>query len=136
VGAVRRDHKTLRAHPLIQEGEKLIPSVTRVFRRDQNLFVYAEAYDTGRQEGAPAPSLLASLQFFRDNVQTFSTQPARISKVSGTKTPIELSVPLQSLAPGRYTVQLSVVDEIGKKFVFVRSAIVILEARPEATPAE
>ena len=136
VGAVRRDHKTLRAHPLIQEGEKLIPSVTRVFRRDQNLFVYAEAYDTGRQEGAPAPSLLASLQFFHNNVQTFSTQPARISKVSGTKTPIELSVPLQSLAPGRYTVQLSVVDEIGKKFVFVRSAIVILEARPEATPAE
>jgi len=47
-----------------------------------------------------------------------------------------LSVPLASLQPGRYTVQLSVVDEIGKKFSFVRSPIVILEPRPAAPPAE
>jgi len=75
------------------------------------------------------PSVLASLQFFRENVKAFETEPARVSKVSGTRTPIELSVPLASLQPGRYTVQLSVVDEIGKKFAFVRAPIVILEPR-------
>jgi hypothetical protein len=134
VGRVRADRKTMRAHPLIQEGQKLIPSVTRVFRPDQSLYVYAEAYDTGRQPATPAPvpSVLASLQFFRESVKAFETEPARVNRVSGTRTPIELSVPLASLQPGRYTVQLSVVDEIGKKFTFVRSPIVILEPRPRA----
>ena len=126
---------TLAAHPLIEEGQKLLPSVTRVFRRDQNLLAYAEAYDAGRQEGAAAPSLLASLQFFRENVMAFQTEPARITRLSVTKTPIELSVPLDKLAPGRYTVQLTVVDELGKKFAFVRAPIVILERRPKAAPA-
>jgi len=42
---------------------------------------------------------------------------------------------MRGLAPGRYTVQLSVVDEIGKKFTFVRAPIVILESRAESTPA-
>jgi len=138
VGRVRADRKTMLAHPLIQEGQKLIPSVTRVFRPDQSLYVYAEAYDTGRQPATPTPvpSVLASLQFFRENVKAFETEPARVSKASGTRTPIELSVPLASLQPGRYTVQLSVVDEIGRKFAFVRAPIVILEARPAAPPAE
>jgi len=135
VGGVRGDRRTLRAHPLIQEGQKLIASVTRVFRRDQNLLAYAEAYDPGRPEGAAGPSLLASLQFFRENVLAFQTEPVRVSKLSGTRTPIELSVPLEKLTPGRYTVQLSVVDEIGKRFAFVRAPIVILERRPEASRA-
>ncbi len=53
VGGVRRDRKTMRAHPLIQEGQKVIPSVTRVFRSDQNLYVYAETYEAGRQAKRP-----------------------------------------------------------------------------------
>jgi VWFA-related protein len=130
VGAVRRDRKTIRAHPLIQEGQKVIPSVTRVFRTDQNLYVYAEAYDAGRQAEAPQPSLLASLQFFREGVKAFETEPTRVRRLTGTRTPIELSVPLASLKPGRYTVQLTVVDEIGKKFAFPRATLVILDRRP------
>ncbi len=137
VGGVRRDRKTVRAHPLIQEGQKVIPSVTRVFRSDQNLFVYAEAYEAGQQPGTPtpAPSVLASLQFFRDGVKAFETEPVRVSKLTGTRTPIELSVPLAPLKPGRYTVQLTVVDEIGKKFAFPRATLVILDRRPEPVRA-
>src|SRR5260221_5086931 len=30
------------SHPLIQEGRKLVPSITRVYRKDQSLFVYLE----------------------------------------------------------------------------------------------
>ncbi len=48
---------------------------------------------------------------------------------------LELSVPLASLKPGRYTVQLTVVDEIGKKFAFPRASIVVLERRPEPARA-
>ncbi len=45
------------------------------------------------------PSLLASVQFFRDGVKAFETEPVRVSKLTGTRTPIELSVPLAPLKP-------------------------------------
>ena len=41
-------------------------------------------------------------------------------------------MPLASLQPGRYTIQLIVVDEIGKKFAFTRASVVILEPRSGA----
>ena len=34
-------------NPLVQNGQKLIPSVTRVFRQNQNMYVYLQAYEQG-----------------------------------------------------------------------------------------
>ena len=31
----------------MQNGQKLIPSVTRVFRQNQNMYVYLQAYEQG-----------------------------------------------------------------------------------------
>ena len=45
------------ANPLVQDGAKLIPSVTRVFSRDQNLFVYLQAYEQGAAANAAARGL-------------------------------------------------------------------------------
>ena len=42
--------------------------------------------------------------------------------------PLQLRVPLQDLAPGRYLCQLNVIDRAGKKFAFARSRVVVLPA--------
>ncbi len=34
-------------NPLVQNGQKLIPSVTRVFRQSQDMYVYLQAYEQG-----------------------------------------------------------------------------------------
>ncbi len=39
--------KLMESDPLVQDGQKLIPSITHVFRKDQNLYVYLEVYDPG-----------------------------------------------------------------------------------------
>jgi hypothetical protein len=39
--------------------------------------------------------------------------------------PVQLQVPLKGLAPGRYICQINVVDEIGRKFAFPRTAMVV-----------
>ena len=39
--------------------------------------------------------------------------------------PVQLSVPLQGLAPGRYTCQLNVIDEVGRKFAFSRTPLMV-----------
>src|SRR5262249_7044840 len=33
------------AHPLVQDGQKLIPSVTRVFSKSRDMYVYLQAYE-------------------------------------------------------------------------------------------
>ena len=53
--------------------------------------------------------------------------------------PLEFSVPLGTLLPGKYTCQVNVIDEVGKKFAFARAPMVLLgaEARaPRPKPVE
>src|SRR3984885_7263249 len=54
--------KLLNEHPLVDNGEKLIPDITRVFRKNQKLYVYFEVYDPGT---VATPSVSAELMMFR-----------------------------------------------------------------------
>jgi hypothetical protein len=40
--------------------------------------------------------------------------------------PVQIQVPLKNLAPGRYILQINVVDQLGRKFAFPRAPLVIL----------
>ena len=37
------------ANPLVYDGQKLIPSVTRVFSKSRDLYVFLQAYERGRR---------------------------------------------------------------------------------------
>ena len=126
VATAERDKKLLAAHPLIQDGEKLVPSVTRVFRKDQNIYVYLEAYQPSAESTRP---VIATVSFYRGNVKAFETEPLRVSDGLNPKTkalPLKFSVPLGKLEPGRYTCQVSVLDPTAQKFAFWRAPMVLL----------
>ena len=126
VASAEKDKKLLAAHPLIQDGMKLIPSVTRVFRKDQNLFVYLEAYEPAADATQP---LMANVSFYRGKVKAFETDPLQVSDGLNPKTkavPLRFSVPLAKLQAGRYTCQVSVLDPSAQKFAFWRARIVVL----------
>ncbi len=126
VAAAEKNKKILAAHPLIQDGMKLVPSVTRVFRKDQNLYVYLEVYEPAADATQP---LMANVSFYRGKVKTFETDPLRVSDGLNPKTkavPLRFSVPLAKLQPGRYTCQVSVLDPTAQKFAFWRARIVVL----------
>ena len=56
VGAAEKQkEKLLAADPLVQDGQKLVPSVTKVFRRSQSLYVYSEIYEPAaiRSQNSP-----------------------------------------------------------------------------------
>ncbi|MBM3810139.1 MAG: VWA domain-containing protein [Acidimicrobiia bacterium] len=129
IGAAEKDKKAIAMHPLIQDGQKLIPSITRVYRKNHNLHVYFEVYDPGATAERKDPSVMASLLFFRDGRKVFETQPVRVHQTAarrGQTVPVQLRAPLASLDPGRYTCQLNVVDELGKKFTFSRAPVVLV----------
>ncbi|MEZ5352940.1 MAG: VWA domain-containing protein [Bryobacteraceae bacterium] len=128
-GASKRDRKAMKQHPLVQNGKKLIPSIHRVVRRNQELYVYVEAYDAATDPVSKSPSLAATVSLFRGKVKTFETEPYRLTAAADRNRvglPVELDVPLANLAPGEYVCQINVVDEAGKRFAFRRTPLVVL----------
>jgi VWFA-related protein len=129
VGAAEKQKdKLLAADPLVRDGQKLVPSVTKVFRRNQSLYVYSEVYEPAQDPAANAPSIAATLSIFRGSVKQFESSPIRLNAIGphpGTL-PIQFQVPLANLAPGQYTAQLNIIDEVGKKFAFKRSPLVLV----------
>jgi VWFA-related protein len=119
--------KLVEADPLVQDGQKLIPSITHVFRKDQNLYVYLEVYDPGVT--TDKPSVAATLSFYRGKTKSFESQPVRLDAFALKRAqtlPIKFQTPLAQLAAGRYTCQVNIVDENGRKFGFARTEIVVL----------
>jgi hypothetical protein len=129
VGAADRNKKELANHPLVQNGEKLVPSVTRVFRRDQNLMVYFEVYDATVDAARKAPNVTAELTLYQGSRKAFESNPVQVTKLADNRPnvlPMEFQVPLAKLNAGAYTAQVNVVDDLGGKFAFPRSTLFVL----------
>ncbi len=127
IGTAGANKKLLAEHPLVDNGTKLIPDITRVFRKNQKLYVYFEVYDPGQ---VASPSVSAELMMFRGRTKAFESAPERVTKPkSGRPNTLafEFQLPLSNIPPGRYTCQVSVIDELARKFGFARSALVILQ---------
>jgi hypothetical protein len=126
VANAERDKKLIAANPLVQDNQKLIPSVTKVFRKDQEMFVYLEAY----QPAVDTTQLMvATVSFYRGKVKAFETAPLQITDGLNAKSkavPLRFSVPLETLQPGKYTCQVTVLDPEVQKFAVWRSAMVLL----------
>ncbi len=144
IASAEKDKKLLKQNPLIDSsGQKIVPNITRVFRPGQNLLVYFEVYDPAIPENMPAnfkaASIVANLAFYRGGEKVLETKPVRANRLSTDHPeilPMNLQLPINQLTPGRYTCQLNVIDEFGKKFAFPRTSMVVLAERPAEKPPE
>ncbi len=113
-------------NPLVHDGAKLIPSVTRVFRQDQNLYVYVQAYEQGAPQTQP---LVAYVAFYRGPAKVFETRPILITEGwdNRVKTmPLAFDIPLNKLPPGAYDCQVTVLDPSGNKAAFWQAPVMVL----------
>ncbi len=128
--AARTTRKELTANPLIVGDEKVIPNITKVFRRSQNLYVNFDVYDA-RPDPADgrARRVKVSMSLFnKKGAKAFEIGPLSATQLVDTRpeaVPVQFQVPLKDLAPGRYECQINVVDEVGRKFAFPRAPLVI-----------
>lgn len=126
VGAAEKLKKAANRHPLIQNGQKLAPSITRVYRQNQRLYVYFEVYDPAKEQ--EFPSVSANLTIYRGKRKVFESTPVRLTQFS-TERPSTLAFQFQTtlsqLKPGDYTAQINVVDEQGRKFAFSRAPLIL-----------
>ena len=112
--------------PLVEDGQKLIPSVTRVFSRSRDMYVYLQAYAVGAGSAHP---LVAFVTFYRDSSKAFETPPMTVTDALDNKlktTPVRFNVPLAQLAPGKYNCQVTVLDPGASKAAFWSAPVVIV----------
>ena len=136
VAGVKNDKKLVANNPLIEDGQKLLPNVTRVFRPGQNVLVYLEVYDPAIPESLPEnfrrADVAASVALYQNNKKVFETDPVRANRLNDKRPgtlPVWLQVPASKLQLGRYECQINLIDEFGRKFAFPRTALAMLPNR-------
>ena len=113
-------------NPLVYDGQKLLPSVTRVFARSRDLYVFLQAYQ--RTDTAPVP-LVAFVTFYRGDTKALETTPLAVTGEVDAKSkamPLRFSVPLANLSAGHYDCQVTVLAPGATKVAFWRAPIVIV----------
>ena len=114
------------ANPLVNEGQKLIPSVTRVFSKSRDMYVYLQAYERGAATTQP---LVAFVTFYRGQAKAFETPPLPVTEgldVKSKAVPLRFSLALGKLQPGRYNCQVTVVDPNGQKAAFWQAPVMLV----------
>ena len=112
--------------PLVQDGQRLIPSVTRVFSRSRDMYVYLQAYEPT----APAiQPLVAYVTFYRGQVKAFETQPLPVTEGLNNRlktVPLKFSLSLNKLPTGKYNCQVTVVDPTTQKANFWQAPVMLV----------
>jgi len=114
------------ADPLVNDGQKLIPSVTRVFSKSHDMYVYLQAYERGATSTQP---LVAFVTFYRGQAKAFETPPLPVTEGLDPKSkavPLRFSLALNKLNPGRYNCQVTVVDPNGQKAAFWQAPVMLI----------
>jgi hypothetical protein len=104
-----------------------MPSVTHVFSRSRDMYIYLQAYE--RTATATQP-LVAYVTFYRGKNKAFETPPLPVTDGLDAKThavPLRFSLALSKLPPGRYDCQVSVVDPGNQKAAFWQTAIMLIQ---------
>lgn len=131
--AVKNDKKVVAANPLVQDGLKLVPNVTRVFRAGQTLLAYVEVYDPATPDFGPGGNamLQARLDLFQNGRKVLETPVVRGNRPLAGRPgtfPIWINASLNGVAPGNYESQVTVIDPVGQRVAFERLPIAVLPA--------
>ncbi len=120
-------------NPLVQDGKKLVPSVTRVFNLNRQIYVYLQAYKPqvpATQTGAAPGSqpLVAFVGLYSGGSEVFTTAPIAVIPNASSRlgvAPLSFDFTIDKLTPGQYDCQVTVLDPSTSKAAFWRAPIVV-----------
>lgn len=119
--------KEASVNPLVENGRKLVPSVTRVFSTGRELYVFLQAYQPTPASGKPVTQpLLAFVSLYREGQEMLQTSPIAVSPAGTTRlgvTPLSFTVDTAALKAGDYDCQITVVDPSSAKSTFWRAPV-------------
>jgi VWFA-related protein len=114
-------------NPLVADGMKLIPSVTRVFSTTRQIYVYFQAYKQIPSTGNPP--LFAFVSLYRGGTKVYETSPTAIAPSTASRLgtmPLTFSLGVNGLTPGEYDCQVTILDPSTQKASYWRAPIVLV----------
>ncbi len=114
-------------NPLVADGLKLVPSVTRVFSKNRDMYVYLQAYEPAAEAMEP---LVAYVTFYKGASKAFETAPLPVTEGLNNRlktVPLKFSIALNNLPAGRYNCQVTVLDPKGKKAAFWQAPVMLVQ---------
>jgi VWFA-related protein len=120
----KQEAKNVAANPLVANDRRLIPSVTRVFTTERELYIYLQAYAGSVSNTAgPAsqPPLVAFVGLYRDHKKVFETPAKAVTPHTDSRlgtAEFSFDIPLSGISPGRYECQVSVADPTNHRVAF------------------
>jgi VWFA-related protein len=144
-GGRRSKSKGESDNPLNLGGKSVLPSVTSVFRTNQDLFVLLQSYagkSASKASAAEAANAAAvppsvSLTFFRRGAKVADAGPfpGKVGKSFEGKASYFIEIPLAKFRPGRYTLQVNVLDPAHDRVAFARVPLAVVPAPPRPVPS-
>lgn len=131
--------KEAAVNPLVQDGKKLVPSVTRVFSTGREVYIYLQAYKqtqastqpeqkTGNSSAMSSP-IVAFVSLYHKGAKVFETTPSAVLPNPTNRlgvTPLNFSLGIGKFEPGEYDCQVTVLDPTTQKTTFWRAPILLV----------
>jgi VWFA-related protein len=114
-------------NPLVQDGQKLIPSVTRVFNKARDMYVFLQAYDRSPEGSQP---LVAYVTFYQGQTKAFETQPLAAADPPDPQSKavnLRFRLSLSKLPPGEYSCQVTVINPAAQKAAFWQAPVMLIQ---------
>jgi len=99
--------------PFVIGGSRVRPNVNRTFTRDQTLGIYMQVYNLAVDPQTHRPSAEVQYEIAKEG-KSILTQAEQVAKMQNAAQQITLQkkMPLNSLQPGKYSVQIKVTDNV------------------------
>ncbi|MGB9417957.1 MAG: VWA domain-containing protein [Acidobacteriaceae bacterium] len=126
----KEKQKETAVNPLVKDGKKLVPSVTRVFSKSREMYVYLQAYkppELNRQ--ANTQPLFGFVGLYQGGKKVFETPPTAVvpdgASRLGTMS-LSFTLDLHHLLSGEYVCQITVLDPTTLKANFWRAPVLLV----------
>lgn len=105
--------------PFVIGDSKVRPAIGSVFKKDQKLGVYMQVYNLKPDLSGRKPNALIQYALLKNGQTIFEAQEnaADLPDASPSQVNIEKLLPLASLEPGKYTMRVTVTDQVSQKSV-------------------
>jgi GWxTD domain-containing protein len=112
--------RSIGAGPFVIRSSKVRPRVDDTFKQSETMGIYAELYNFGMDEKTKKPEGSVEYDVVNTANQTVLTQTEQLSAIPNSSSflvTVEKKLPLSSLAPGKYTLKLKVIDKLKNKTI-------------------
>ena len=143
------------ADPLVQDGMRMVPSVTRVFNKARPLYVYLQVYQqpgmlvasaappppvgpAGAATAAPATTppafapqpLIGFVTLYQGGKKVFESKPEEVAPNTTSElhpAPLNFALDVSQLAAGKYECQVTVLNPNDRKTAFWQAPILLTQ---------